>query len=537
MTVTLQQRAAAELELRRRAQIERGRTDWLWYAEEVLGFDLSDDFRELFRAAQDNRRTYVVGANGVGKSHGIARLAVTYMALYWELGAKVLLTGPSADQLKQSSWPEIEEAVEEARERGVWLPGEVLATEWKPGRGARLWRRTARNQGSLKGAHGKYVLILVEEAGSVDEWVWDAIRQMTSGSTEKVVAIGNPDAGAGHFWEAHNVKASGARIKITARTHPNVVYGLKRLGITWDEFCDLTPAQALELDFPEDWSEPIPGGPSLVQLAEDIADGVGPGTEDWGRIVLAEFPSDRPNQLIPREHLRLATQAHEHSEACPKGCDREGGPRLEIDEQSDRRGGLDLARYGGDLCVLVLVDGGVVTDVKTWSLERGKEDLDVVADVAIRAMQDGYVISYDKGGLGETWRTLMKAKGAPAGKYVEISPSGDVADKTTYFDKRAELWSHLALALARGDLDLSQLAKNHPRQWRMLETELTAVEYQIVKGKRKVSSKDEIKARIGRSPDLSDALCLAVYKPKRAGGRIAAVPVGHRSARPRGARI
>src|SRR5690606_39209946 len=127
------------------------------------------------------------------------------------------------DQLKQSSWPEIEEAVAEARERGVWLPGEVLATEWKPGRGARLWRRTARNQGSLKGAHGKYVLILVEEAGSVDEWVWDAIRQMTSGSTEKVVAIGNPDAGAGHFWEAHNVKASGARIKITARTHPNVV--------------------------------------------------------------------------------------------------------------------------------------------------------------------------------------------------------------------------------------------------------------------------------------------------------------------------
>jgi hypothetical protein len=81
--------------------------------------------------------------------------------------------------------------------------------------------------------------------------------------------------------------------------------------------------------------------------------------------------------------------------------------------------------------------------------------------------------------------------------------ASDAAQRTTYARCRDELWFGVADWLKSGGA-LPNDSK--------LTGELAAVEYGFLpNGKIKVESKDELRARLGRSPDRADALALAVY--------------------------
>lgn len=77
---TAQQRAAAELELRRRRKkrLERlaHERDFAGWVEEAFGVTLSNGIRRMYESVQRYRKTIVLSANGTGKTHGAARLAL-----------------------------------------------------------------------------------------------------------------------------------------------------------------------------------------------------------------------------------------------------------------------------------------------------------------------------------------------------------------------------------------------------------------------------------------------------------------------------
>ncbi len=50
-----------------------------------------------------------------------------------------------------------------------------------------------------------------------------------------------------------------------------------------------------------------------------------------------------------------------------------------------------------------------------------------------------------------------------------------------------------------------------------LAKELAAPQYMFINGKFQLESKDQIKSRLGFSPDLADALCLTFAMPETAG--------------------
>jgi hypothetical protein len=89
-----------------------------------------------------------------------------------------------------------------------------------------------------------------------------------------------------------------------------------------------------------------------------------------------------------------------------------------------------------------------------------------------------------------------------------------------YRNRRAELWFEMAEWIRRGGglPDVPELIG-----------ELTTPTYTFVNGRFQLEDKDQIKARLGRSPDLADALALTFAVPERAPQRVRTT--GHRRTR------
>ena len=84
--------------------------------------------------------------------------------------------------------------------------------------------------------------------------------------------------------------------------------------------------------------------------------------------------------------------------------------------------------------------------------------------------------------------------------------------KALYGNVRAQLWWEFRLALQQGHIDTSS-ADNRME----LEAQLLMPRYLINKGKIMVEPKEDIKKRLGRSPDNADALMYATYQTRAAG--------------------
>ena len=88
---------------------------------------------------------------------------------------------------------------------------------------------------------------------------------------------------------------------------------------------------------------------------------------------------------------------------------------------------------------------------------------------------------------------------------------GGKAINPRYYNKRSEMWFEMAEWVKRGGVlpSVAQLAK-----------ELTAPTYTFQGGKLRLEEKDQIKKRLGFSPDYGDALCLTFALPDMPAGKL-----------------
>ena len=96
-------------------------------------------------------------------------------------------------------------------------------------------------------------------------------------------------------------------------------------------------------------------------------------------------------------------------------------------------------------------------------------------------------------------------------KILEIHGAAKARDKVTYKNQRAEI--HWGLREIMGDLDL-------PVD-RELQTQLMAIKYKINSaGQIEIIPKEEIKKKLGRSPDLAEAVIYSLASIKGTEPRI-----------------
>lgn len=159
--------------------------------------------------------------------------------------------------------------------------------------------------------------------------------------------------------------------------------------------------------------------------------------------------------------------------------------------------GVDVARFGDDETVIfrrqglniqLLARKQKLDTMQTADLIRSH----VAADVVVRA------IKVDDVGLGGGVTDRLGQLDLPV---VGVICNAKADDPVKFWDKKAEMTWHLRELLHTEAVDLPDDAE--------LRRQLLAIKYRVRNGRIQIEPKEEIKKRMGRSPDLFDALVLS----------------------------
>lgn len=177
--------------------------------------------------------------------------------------------------------------------------------------------------------------------------------------------------------------------------------------------------------------------------------------------------------------------------------------------------GLDPARGGRDETVMIPRHGDWFGEVRAFP---GAETPDgpAVAALAVSALRDGAVVVVDAIGIGASVYDHLAGNGVPALAFngAERSGARDRSGAMGFANKRAEWWWRLREALdPAGGRHIAL-----PPDAR-LAADLCAPRWRLTARGILIEPKEEIVARIGRSPDRGDAasyaLCDEAVRPPR----------------------
>ena len=177
--------------------------------------------------------------------------------------------------------------------------------------------------------------------------------------------------------------------------------------------------------------------------------------------------------------------------------------------ETDTRAGLgvDVARStAGDLNVVARYAGGRLDVVRTWR----SPDLVVTTERVQHIVAESGVkqLSIDVGGPGGGVADLLRRTGYAA---TDVHFGGAAADPQRFRNKRAELFWGLRAALEQGTVALAEDDE--------VRADLAAIRYLFTQdGRIQIEQKDEVRQRLGRSPDRGDALALALESATSWGG-------------------
>lgn len=173
---------------------------------------------------------------------------------------------------------------------------------------------------------------------------------------------------------------------------------------------------------------------------------------------------------------------------------------------SPKIAGLDVARFGDDRTALVVRQAGTISYVETW----GKLDL---IDTAGRVM-DLYrakmfdTVAVDTIGVGAGVADILRSNDVPVAM---VQVSERARDEERFDSQRDELWFSLREWFEEGACTIPTSLMPNLRQ--AILKDIQDIRYKFTpSGKIKVEKKEEMKKRLGYSPDIGDALCLTFSK-------------------------
>jgi hypothetical protein len=428
-------------------------------------------------------------------------------------GAIGITTAPTYRQVEKLLWGEVRKSVKNS----VYpLGGRVYDSkpEWKfddgwyalgftPKKEASHEFDNEQKGSSFQGFHGKYVFLIFDEATGIPKQIWDAAEGMRTSANVKFICIGNPTTRNSEFYNCFVGKKSRfwKKIHISCFDSPN----LKANGVHSIEDLKAEVRKLKSLDF-NGYVNRIKSyevdNPYLITLKWVVEMAIGWGFDHplFLSKVLGEFPSKDSNALFDLQQIIDAQNRESETEA------------------STRYWGIDPARYGEDKTVVTIIEDWKV--VEKFSLI--KKDTVFVADEIVRRTRQKSrmgreVMGVDAIGIGAgVFDQMAKAqeKGilSPSIELYEVNVSQVPAfegepkavvnkNKSHYLNLKARMYQALSNDITEKLVLLDD---------EIYQEELPTIRYEFSKGKMKIESKDEYKARTGRtSPDASDSLAIA----------------------------
>ena len=179
-----------------------------FFIKEILKVDHIEDWQlEVIRALDSGEtKLSIRSGHGVGKTCCVAWLAVHFLSFRDDV--KVIVTAPSADQMKDGLIPEINKWISRMPE---WMAASLDATServvrYPDDKNNFISFRTARKEKpeALAGVHATHVMILVDEASGVEEAIYETGQGALSTPGSIAILIGNPTNPSGFFYKTQN---------------------------------------------------------------------------------------------------------------------------------------------------------------------------------------------------------------------------------------------------------------------------------------------------------------------------------------------
>ena len=421
--------------------------------------------REIARAWADPSIRVILcpAGNGVGKSFEGAGLALWSFKAFED--TKVITTGPTYAQLERILWGNIFAAY-----NGSELAGQdrVLTSDLLIEEHAEHFV-TGINPDNIEAASGYHgnVHAIVDESSALTASKDEAIA---SWNCRKRLYIGNPLRPDGPFYDKCQRQTlepdpAVCLIKIPALESPSIVAGIRE----------------------------CPNGFSDLNWLDDMRREYGENSLWWKSHVLAEFPDSAEGQLIPRNWLDRCINAKWPSDD---------------DDRTERTLSIDLgAGRGGDRSVVLVRSARRLLHLESsnqWALDdTARKAAEAAKRFGVRPAR----VIYDRSGLGEGFGKYLES----AGVHGAIGFLGGSAAKGQE-RKFENLKSVSAWRLRqRLDPDTNPDPFAIPAEFgTAMRPELQAFTYEVTaKDKIKLTDKETVSARLGRSPDLADCLVMS----------------------------
>lgn len=437
------------------------------WSHDRLGIELWSKQREVAKLLQDNPRVAVQSGHAIGKSKLASVLACHWISTHPPGEAFVVTTAPSAEQVHSILWEYIR-----AQHRAAGLSGTAQRSDrWllEDGTLVALGRKPPDyNESAFQGIHRRYVLVLIDEAAGVPAWLWTAAESLATNDDSRILAIGNPDDNASHFAHVCQRDRGWRTVKISAYDSPNLT------------------------------GEPV--SESLRQLLVSrswVADKL----QRWGANsalfkakVLGEF-ADSEDGLIPLSWVRAAITRH--TAWVESGESERAGPRII---------GVDVARYGTDQTAIAVRDADVVRRVSHHAKLDTTETTGLV-QAELQHPKSMAVVDVIGVGAGVVDQLRRGRYRVMAFNAAAATRRRDVTGSWRFPNCRSAAWHNVAAALDPAN-DASLALPDDDD----LTADLTTPTSRPATGARLVvEDKEQIRKRLGRSTDVGDAVCAAMW--------------------------
>lgn len=431
---------------------QRFRDDPAFFHREVLGHEPWEKQLEISLSIRDHRNTAIRSNNGSGKTYHMAREALRFLYAYGP-DAVVIDTAPTWTQIENQFWRNLRDAYNKAR---YPLGGNLLKTKLDIDE---TWfaigiANDEHNMEGFQGWHAKNILVIFDEASGISPKIYEAAAgAMAGGHIVRFVLIGNPTQNSGPFYDAFKDPTFN-KIHISAYDTPNVqqkrqvVPGL----VTWE------------------WVEEL-----RLKYGED---------SDVFRVrALGNFPMHASDTLISIDAVEAAFNA-----------DRE------LINQDDDVAGLDVARFGDDDSALVRRTGNKAK--VEWEV-NGNNTMELAGRCAKFLRDNPTVDLYiDVIGIGAGVFDRLREQPDIAGRVYGVNSAGKPRDEAEYINIRIESWANVR------DWLRDAILEKHEGFY-----ELAQPKYKInSSGKLQLESKEDMKKRGVKSPNIGDALALTLSR-------------------------
>jgi hypothetical protein len=433
------------------------------------------------------KRVCVRGPHGLGKTAMVAGIVLwfahTREDMCKALGGdwKIVTTASVQRQLDKFLWPEIKKwsrqstfAWEQLGRDPFDRRTELLFTQLKLEYGEGF-AASSTDPANIEGAHADHILYIVDEAKTVAPETFDAMEGALSGTGEAYAfVISTPGEPSGRFYEIQSHKPGFEDWWVRYVTLPEAIKA-NRITLEW--------ANARK----RQWGE---------------------NSAIYQNRVLGNFAVDEEDGIIPLAWAEAAMLRSNNSSGIE--IDERTGTPKRADQNRASCISCDVAGMGSDKSTIAIRVGYICLPI---IVSRSRDTMELTGEIIRVLHEHGFPYStyaiVDVIGIGAGVVARLAEQGYDVEPFNASSASifTDISGELEFLNRRAAAWWGMRELLNPANPVSSQVILPNDEE---LLGDLCTPHYKSTSaGRIQVEEKDQIRKRLGRSPDRGDAVVMA----------------------------